>query len=319
MGLIGLTGTAQGFDLQGHRGARGLMPENTLPAFAKALSIGVTTLEMDLAVTKDLQVVVSHNPRFEPDIARDTSGAWLQQSSPGIYSMTLETVKTYDVGRINPASKYAKRFPDQQPVDGTTMPTLGEVFELVNQSDNQVVRFNIEVKINPDNPELTLAPKAFVQVVLKVIQRYKMENRVTVQSFDWRALQLVQELIPGITTSYLTANQPWLNNLQTGMPGASPWLNGLDVDDFDGSAVRAIKAAGGSVWSPYHEEVSPESIKLAHELGLSVKVWTVNEPARMRELIEMGVDGIITDYPNRLRQVLEALGLPVPAPTPVSN
>ena len=100
MGLIGLAGAVQGFDLQGHRGARGLMPENTLPGFAKALSIGVTTLELDLAVTRDFEVVVIHNPRFEPEIARDANGAWLQQSSPSIHSMTLATVKTYDVGRL---------------------------------------------------------------------------------------------------------------------------------------------------------------------------------------------------------------------------
>ncbi len=113
MGVIGLTGTAQGLDLQGHRGARGLMPENTLPGFAMALSIGVTTLELDLAVTRDGHVVLLHNPRFEPEITRDRNGAWLQRSSPSIHSMTLETVKSYDVGRINPVSKYAKRYPDQ--------------------------------------------------------------------------------------------------------------------------------------------------------------------------------------------------------------
>jgi glycerophosphoryl diester phosphodiesterase len=317
MGLVGLTGASQGFDLQGHRGARGLMPENTLPAFARALSIGVTTLELDLAVTRDRHVVVSHNPRLEPDIARSSNGDWLSQSSPSIHSMTLEAVKTYDVGRLNPASKYAKRYPDQQPVDGTAVPTLGEVFELVNQSGNQLVRFNIEVKINPENPELTLPPKDFVEAVLKVIERYKMESRVTVQSFDWRSLQAVQDLSADITTSYLTANQDWLNNLQTGMPGSSPWMNGFDVDNFDGSAARAIKAAGGAIWSSYHKEVSAESIKLAHQLGLTVNVWTVNEPGRMHELIELGVDGIITDYPDRLRQVLEELGLPVSVPTPV--
>ena len=317
MGLIGLTGAVQGLDLQGHRGARGLMPENTLPAFAKALSIGVTTLELDLAVTKDLQVVVTHNPRFEPTIARGRNGGWLQQSSPAIHSMKLETVKTYDVGRLNPASKYAKRYPDQRPIDGTSVPTLGEVFELVNKSSNKLVRFNIEIKISPDNPELTLPPKEFVQAVLKVIHQYKMETRVVVQSFDWRALQAVQDLTPGITTSYLTVNQDWLNNMQIGMSGPSPWLNGIDIDTYYGSAAHAIKAAGGAIWSSYHKEVSTESIAIAHQIGLSVNVWTVNEPNRMRELIDMGVDGIITDYPNRLRQVLEELGLPVPAPTPV--
>ncbi len=317
MGLIGLAGAVQGFDLQGHRGARGLIPENTLPGFAKALSIGVTTLELDLAVTRDFEVVVIHNPRFEPEIARDAHGAWLQQSSPSIHSMTLTTVKTYDVGRLNPDSRYARRYPDQQPVDGSSVPTLGEVFELVNKSANQLVRFNIEVKINPEHPELTHAAEKFVRTVVDVIRAYKMESRVVVQSFDWRALREVQDIAPDITTSYLTADQKWLSNLQTGRPGASPWLNGIDMDDFDGSAVRAIKAAGGATWSSYHKEVSVDSIKLAHELELSVNVWTVNERGRMRELIAMGVDGIITDYPDRLRQVLTELGMPLPAATPV--
>lgn len=317
MGLIGLTGTAQSLDLQGHRGARGLMPENTLPGFATALSIGVTTLELDLAVTKDGHVVLLHNPRLEPEIARDSNGAWLLHSSPSIHSMTLKVLKSYDVGRLNPVSKYAKRYPDQQAVDGTAVPTLDEVFQLVNKSGNNRVRFNIEVKINPENPELTLPPKEFVETVIGVIESYKMHDRVVVQSFDWRALQYVQDLAPGVTTSYLTVNQTWLNNLQIGIPGPSPWLNGFDVDNFDGSAARAIRAAGGTIWSSYHKEVSADSIKLAHELGLSVNVWTVNKPGRMRDLIEMGVDGIITDYPDQLRRVLEELNLPVPAPTPV--
>jgi len=317
LGLIGLCGMAQGFDLQGHRGARGLMPENTLPGFARALSIGVSTLEFDLAVTRDFQVVVIHDPRFAPEIARDANGTWLQQSSSSIHSMTLDAVKTYDVGRLNPASKYAQRYPDQRPVDGSSVPTLGEVFELVTKSGNQQVRFNMEIKINPERPELTHPPGAFVQAVIDVIRAYKMGNRTTLQSFDWRALREVQDLAPDITTSYLTADQKWLNNLQTGTPGASPWMSGFDVDDFDGSAARAIKAAGGSIWSSYHKEVNVDSIKLAHELGLTVNVWTVNEPGRMRELIAMDVDGIITDYPDRLRQVLKQLGMPLPASTPV--
>jgi glycerophosphoryl diester phosphodiesterase len=317
MGLIGLAGAVHGFDLQGHRGARGLMPENTLPGFAKALSIGVTTLELDLAVTRDFEVVVIHNPRFEPEIARDANGVWLRQSSPSIHSMTLAMVKAYDVGRLNPASRYARRYPDQQSVDGSSVPTLGEVFELVNKSANQLVRFNIEVKINPEHPELTHAVEEFVRTVVEVIRAYRMESRVVVQSFDWRALREVQDVAPDITTSYLTADQQWLSNLQAGRPGASPWLNGLDVDDFNGSAVRAIKAAGGATWSSYHKEVSVDSIKLAHELGLSVNAWTVNDPGRMRELIALGVDGIITDYPDRLRRVLTELGMPLPTATPV--
>jgi glycerophosphoryl diester phosphodiesterase len=317
MGLIGLTSVAQGFDLQGHRGARGLMPENTLPGFAKALAIGVTTLELDLALTRDSKVVVMHNPQFEPELTRNGNGEWLQQSSPSIHSMTLAKVKTYDVGRLNPGSKYAQRYPGQQAVDGSSVPTLGEVFDLVNRSDNQTVRFNIEIKINPERPDLTWPPKKFAQAVIDVVHAYKMQDRVMLQSFDWRALQAVQDLAPEVTTSYLTANQRWLSNLQTGIPGPSPWLNGLDVDDFEGSAAHAIKASGGDIWSSYHKEVDADAIQIAHELGLSVNVWTVNETSRMRELIAMGVDGIITDYPDRLRQALLDLGLPVPESTPV--
>lgn len=316
--IMGLSGAAQGFDLQGHRGARGLMPENTLPAFAKALSIGVSTLELDLAVTRDHQVVVMHNPRFEPGIARNGSGDWLRQSSPSIHSMTLAEVKSYDVGRLNPDSKYAERYPKQQSIDGTPVPTLGEVFELANKADNRAVQFNIEVKINPEKPYATFPPEKFVRAVVDVIRDYGMEQRVMLQSFDWRALQVVQVLAPKIRTSYLTVNQDWLNNLQTGMVGKSPWLGGFDVDNFDGSAARAIKAAGGSIWSSYHKEVNAEAIKSAQDLGLSVNVWTVNDTSRMRELIEMGVDGIITDYPDRLRAVLESLNLPLPKPTPIN-
>ena len=316
--LAGFASVAEGLDLQGHRGARGLMPENTLPGFAKALTIGVTTLELDLAVTADSEVVVSHNPRLEPEIARYPNGEWLVHSSPTIHSMTLASVKSYDVGRLNPASEYAGRYPRQQAVDGTSVPTLGEVFELVNRSGSQSVRFNIEIKINPQRPGLTFPVERFVEAVIDVVRRYQMEERVTIQSFDWRTLQQVQDLAPEITTSYLTVNQRWMSNLQTGIDGPSPWLNGLDVDDYGGSAAQAIKAAGGDVWSPFHREVDAGSIRRAQELGLSVKVWTVNETSRMRELIEMGVDGIITDYPDRLRRVMLKLGLPLPLSAPVN-
>lgn len=315
--LLLVSGQSPGFDVQGHRGARGLMPENTLPAFARALSIGVSTLEMDLAVTRDGEVVVMHNPRFEPEIARDARGEWLRQGSPSVHSMTLDEVKTYDVGRLNPASKYAERYPEQQAIDGTPVPTLAEVFELVRKSGNETVQFNIEIKINPEKPRVTRSPKAFARAVIDVIRSHGMANRTVVQSFDWRALQAVQEMAPELKTSYLTVDQEWLSNLQTGRPGASPWLNDYDVDDFGGSAARTIKAAGGAIWSSYHREVSAEAIRFAQELGLSVNVWTVNDPARMRELITMGVDGIITDYPDRLRQVLSGLGMSLPEPTPI--
>jgi glycerophosphoryl diester phosphodiesterase len=314
----GIAGAAPGFDLQGHRGARGLMPENSLPGFAKALSIGVSTLELDVGVTKDGHVVVIHNPRMEPEIARTANGSWLTESGPAINSLTLDEVKSFDIGRLNPNSRYGGRYPDQMAIDGTRVPTLGEVFDLIIKSGNTDVRFNIETKLNPDKPELSLPPKEFARVVLDVVNTYKMENRVAIQSFDWRTLQEIQHLAPDMTTSYLTVNQSWLNNLQRDQPGASPWMSGFDVDNFDGSAPRAIQAAGGKIWSSYHQEVDAASIQVAHELGLLVKVWTVNDKDRMIELIDIGVDGIITDYPDVLRDVLSDRKITVPPPTPVT-
>lgn len=316
-GLMAISGGLYGFDLQGHRGARGLAPENTLPGFARALAIGVTTLELDLAVTADRIVVVSHNPRLEPELARHADGSWLEHSSAPIRSMTLRQVRRYDVGRLNPAYEYARRFPRQQGLDGVRIPVLAEVFELARRARNEAVRFNIEIKTSPEKPQLAPSPGEFAAAVVEVVRAQRMTSRVSIQSFDWRALQALQRMAPEISTSYLSTDQRWLNNLQSGVPGPSPWLGGLDIDDFDGSVPRAIEASGGDTWSAYHREVDADSIELAHALGLQVTVWTVNDSGRMRELIAMGVDGIITDYPDRLRGLLLELGMAVPKATPV--
>ncbi len=140
------------FDLQGHRGARGLRPENTLAAFAHALSIGVTTLELDTAVTRDGVVVVSHDSELNPDITRDASGEWLRATGPAIFSLTYAEVLKYDVGRTKPGSAYALRFKDQVAKDGERIPRLSDLFALVMKTGNTKVRFNIETKLDPRNP-----------------------------------------------------------------------------------------------------------------------------------------------------------------------
>ena len=140
---------ALALDLQGHRGARGLAPENTLPAFATALSLGVTTLELDTGITKDGVVVISHNTTLNPDITRDRAGQWLGGPGPAIYNLTFPELQQYDVGRIKPGTDYAKQFPEQKAVDGTRIPRLAELFALVKKSGNEQIRFNIETKLSP--------------------------------------------------------------------------------------------------------------------------------------------------------------------------
>lgn len=313
-----MSGFANGFDAQGHRGARGLMPENTLASFALALSIGVDTIELDVGATRDGVIVVTHNPRLEPVSTRNENGEWLSGTGPAIRTLTLNELQKYDVGRLKPATQYQRRFPDQVAVDGTNIPTLEEVLVLIGCSRNERVRLNIETKLKPFEPELYLDPMEFVSALLKVIGKHGFLDRVTIQSFDWRTLQETQHQAPKIPTSYLTAQQPWQDNILIGESGPSPWTAGFDIDSFEGTP-ELVKAAGGRIWSPYYRELSLRDLQRAHAIGLKVKVWTVNDVKSMEALINMGVDGIITDYPDRLRQVLDKLGMAKPAPTPVSH
>lgn len=303
-------------DLQGHRGARGLAPENTLQAFATALSIGVTTLEMDLGVSRDGVVVVAHDPQLNPDLTRGPEGEWLATRGPALHALDLEEIRRFDVGRIRPGSRYAGRYPEQRPADGVRIPTLAEVIELTRRAGNHEVRFNVETKISPREPDLTPGPEAFAQAVIEVLRTEGVAERSTIQSFDWRTLRAAKAIAPEMTTVCLTTEQRWLDNLQRGRPGASAWTAGLDADDF-ATVPDLVAAAGCGVWSPYYGDLDEAGLDRAHALGLEVVVWTVNEPAEMRHLIELGVDGIISDFPDRLRTVASEMGIEVAKPTPV--
>ena len=287
-------------DLQGHRGARGLAPENTLPGFTLALDAGMSTLELDCGVTRDGIVVISHDRVLNPDLTRDATGQWLEKPGPPISRLTYAELQRYDVGRLKAGSEYAKRFPRQQPIDGTRIPRLADLFKLVRDRGNDSVRFNIETKISPEAPDETPAPEAFVRALLAVVRDAGMESRVTVQSFDWRTLQQVQKQAPGIPTVYLTAQRTSPNNVTAGRRSA--WT-GSDLDDFGGSVPRMVKNAGGAVWSPYYGEVTEAAVREAQSVGLKVVPWTVNNEADMRRLISWGVDGLISDYPDVLARV----------------
>jgi glycerophosphoryl diester phosphodiesterase len=309
--------SAAAFDLQGHRGARGLAPENTLLAFARALSIGVTTLEMDAGLTEDGVVVIIHDRRLNPDIARGADGRWATGRPPAVRELTYRELQRYDVGRIRPGSEYSSRWPDQRRADKVRIPTLEEVFELTRHARNSEVRFNIETKISPEAPDETAAPERFTRALIKVVRDNGMAGRTTIQSFDWRTLAVVQKEAPEIGTSYLTSQQQSLDNIQAGHREESTWTAGIQFRDH-GSVPKMVKAAGGRIWSPYFGDLTEVALKEAHTLGLAVLTWTVNDRADMERLMAWGVDGIITDYPDRLREVMAAKGLPLPRPTPVT-
>jgi glycerophosphoryl diester phosphodiesterase len=305
-----------GIDLQGHRGARGLAPENTLPAFARALSLGVTTLELDVGITRDGVVVVSHDPTLSPDLTRAPGGAWLAHRGPPIHHLTYSELARYDVGRLKPGSAYAARYPAQEAVDGTRIPRLADVFALTRKALNHDVRFNIETKLSPLANDETAPPGEFVARLVDEIRLAGMERRSSIQSFDWRTLQIVQQIAPEIPTVYLTAEQPWLDNIRRSATEGSPWTAGFRFRDL-GSVPSMVRRAGGAVWSPYFGDLTGASLQEAHALGLKVVVWTVNRPEDIRRQLDLGVDGIISDRPDLVRAELAARKLPLPTATPV--
>lgn len=291
------------FDLQGHRGARGLAPENTLAGFVRALETGVSTLELDIGMSRDGVVVIHHDQRLNPDIARNISGAWVAAPGPLIRDLSFAEIGEYNAGMLRPGTAYAERFPEQTARDGARIPSLAQLFELIQKRGDTRVRFNIETKLNPGQPDHTIGPKAMVEALLGVIAAHRMEARVTIQSFDWRTLKLVQARAPQIPTAYLTAQQPTLNTIDV----KGLWTAGMLVERF-ASLPAMVQAAGGAIWSPHYEDLIPALLKDAQARGLMVIPWTVNRRDEIGRMIDMGVDGLITDRPDLGAAVLKERG-----------
>lgn len=301
------------FDIQAHRGGIGLTVESTLDAFATALELGVTTLELDVQITADGRDVVTHDRKIDPDKCADTAPVTPDDpeypyAGSYIKDLTFEQVRTLDCG-----SQRHPGYPDQELSPGAKMPTLAEVFALARDYRARDIRFNIETKVEAGAPHETAPREQFVQVAAKEIREAGFGRRVTIQSFDWGALMRVRQVDPRLPLVALTN----YDFLQTGQPGASPWLGGLDIDDFGGDPIRAIRTFGATTFSPVHgfpqggsvadpgyrPYVTQEMVRHAHRNGIKVVPWTVNDLPTLRKLVADGVDGIITDHPDRLRQV----------------
>ncbi len=270
------------FQLQGHRGARGLFPENTLEGFRAAIALGLRWIEIDVGVLRDGTVVVHHDPALNPDLARTGPDTWLPGPGPLLRDLTWPELQAYDVGRIRPGSRYAAAYATQEPRDGARVPTLAAALSLDGR-----VGWNIELKLKPDHPGWTVGSEEMADRVLRVIDATGAQDRVTLQSFDWRAPRHVRRTRPAIARG-------WLTDARTVADPATWW--GLDAP---APVPEAIAAEGGGAWTPHWPDLTPALLRRAHALGLRVIPWTVNDPAAMARLVAIGVDGLITDWPDR--------------------
>ena len=291
-------------EVHGHRGARGLLPENTLPGFERAIALGVDALELDVCMTRDGVPVVHHDPALNPDHTRDASGVWLEGPGPLLKDLDVAELPGLDVGRARRGCRTSLRFPHQEPRDGARIPTLAEVLALGRRPAAGRVRFNIEIKSSPLEAHESAGPEALALAVAAVLRAEGTIGRATVQSFDWRVLRELQSIAPEIPIACLTSERGWRDTLLRGRAEPSPWTAGLSVDAEGGSVPRLVHRFGAPLWMPFHADLRAESLAEARTLGLRVVVWTVNEIADMEALARLGVDGIVTDYPDRAVEAL---------------
>lgn len=312
------------FDLEAHRGGRDVRPENTLYSYAYAIELGATSIECDMQLTKDGQIVMSHNPILNSDITRDENGNYIENNKYDIRLMTVDELKKFDVGVMDPnCGEYYDLHGKTQFTYDAKIPTLEELMQLIQSYGDKNIVLNIETKSYPDPASAgyknNADPKKFVEVFNNIVKKYDMEDRVVLQSFDWQTLIEMKKLNPNISTSALWQEQPsWgrdSESLRRYEKKKSPWLGGLDIKDYQGNPVKAAHAIGADIISPYYTEISKQDVDEAHSLGMKVVPWTVNNEKDMNMLLDMGVDGIISDKPWLLKQVLEKRNIKLHTPT----
>lgn len=296
--------------IYGHRGARGLAPENSLPGYRTALACGVDYVDMDIGMTQDGVVVVTHDIALNPNITRDSCGHWLTRNDLLVKDFTYKELQAFDVGTIKPGTQYYKLFPHQIAESPTSIPTLRQVIEYVKTASGETVGFQIEIKTDPLHPQWTATPEQFAQAIIEVLNAMGVVQRTEVQAFDYRCLLALQKLDAQVQTAYLTAADSKLQMLNPDPQVAGLWTAGYLLKNYSYSIPQMIASLGGKIWGPQDVELTRELVQAAHDFGLKVVPWSWPEKKGQEfseemvlKLIDLGVDGIITDRPDLLQQL----------------
>lgn len=302
--VLAFSGDAKTVRLVGHRGARGLLPENSMIGFDFTLSIGINLLEFDVFLSRDNVPVITHNYRLQPSATRGPNGRFISGQGPRVSSLLVEEIESYDVGRLDGNTSYGQRFPDQAQLDGIKIPKLVDLLHLLSQPKYESVCMMLELKSDPNLMDNRVSRQRFVSVVDETLRSAGMTQRALLHSFDWGLLAECKKQIPDMPLSFLTQLKE--NGLSVGEDSSanlSPGLNKAGVSIPD-----EVSRAGGSLWCPHFSEINRSDLARARDLGLCVGVWTVNEPQDIEAMISLGVDSIVTDYPGRAQKILLDLG-----------
>ena len=290
--------------IYGHRGARGDLPENTLDSFNFLFENKISAFETDILISRDLVPVINHDFRLNPALTRNSDGDWIENDDIKIFDLTYEQLSKFKIGSIDKKSKYGRRFDDQKSLGEINIPKLSDLLELAlnNISDDLII--NLEIKSTPVEDNLTPTPNAMARLITNEVNKTELKGKVIYSSFDWRILREINNINHQISRAYLTSE------LKGKVYDKSPWLDFMPLYDSDSRELpRLIKTLGGEAWHPKHKDINKDMVRISHEEGLPVNVWTVNEKYEMLRMIEYGVDGIITDYPLRLKKLCEKEGI----------
>ena len=290
--------------IYGHRGARGDLPENTLESFKYLFKNNINAYETDILISKDLIPVITHDFRLDPSFTKDNEGNWITDENIIIFDLSYDELLKFDVGSLNKLSRYGRRFVNQKTLENQKIPKLSELLELSSKNKSENLLINLEIKSTPDEENLTPTPEEMVKLVMQEVNKSNLQNKIIISSFDWRTLTEIKNLYPEISRAYLSFQQQTGIKIKNTIYNRSPWMSYLPF--FEKYELpKIIKSQGGKALHPYHKDITKKLVDISHQEDLPVNVWTVNEENDMLKMIEYGVDGIMTDYPLRLKELCD--------------
>ena len=279
--------------IYGHRGARGVLPENTLESFEYLFENNIRAYETDILISKDNIPVITHDFKLDPSYTKDVNGNWIEDENIKIIDLTYEEILKYDVGTLNKLSRYGRKFINQKSLNNQKIPKLSDLLKLSSDNEFDDLLINLEIKSTPIEEGLTPSPEEMVKIVIDEVGRSYLSDKIIYSSFDWRVLREIKERDPKIPRAHLSSGA------KGKIYDKSPWLDFTPLHS-EVDLPKLIKALGGSAWHPNYKDVNKEIIEISRNEGLPVNVWTVNKEQDMLRMIDYGVDGIMTDYPLKL-------------------